>query len=64
MAIFDASLSVLRSAEAVANKTFAGLNFYGNFYRAPGDGGPVLGHDALTILDEKRSALAVLLLHP
>lgn len=35
-----------------------GLNFYGGFYRAPGDGGPVVGHEALAILDAARPPLA------
>ncbi len=35
-----------------------GLNFYGGFYRTPGDGGPVVGHEALAILDAARPPLA------
>lgn len=49
--------ATLDSREATAAKVAMGLNFYGGFYRGPGDGGPVVGHEALGILDTARPRL-------
>ncbi len=34
-----------------------GLNFYGNMYKALGEGGPIIGHEYLDILDRDRPPL-------
>ena len=34
-----------------------GLNFYGNLYKKLGEGGPIIGHEYLDILDRDRPPL-------
>ena len=38
-------------------KVLMGLNFYGNMYKALGEGGPIIGHEYLDILDRDRPPL-------
>ena len=35
-------------------KVLMGLNFYGNLYKKLGEGGPIIGHEYLDILDRER----------
>ena len=37
-----------------SHKMLMGLNFYGNYFKAMGQGGPVIGHEYLEILDRER----------
>ena len=40
-----------------SQKFFMGLNFYGNYFKAMGEGGPVIGHEYLEILDRERPVI-------
>ena len=39
-------------------KVLMGLNFYGNLYKKLGEGGPIIGHEYLDILDRERPPIA------
>ena len=44
-------------AEVDSHKMLMGLNFYGNYFKAMGQGGPVIGHEYLEILDRERPSI-------
>ena len=44
--------------EVDPRKVLMGLNFYGNYYKKLGEGGPIVGHEYLDILDRERPPIA------
>ena len=41
-----------------SHKIFVGLNFYGNYFKQMGQGGPIISHEYLDILDRERPPIA------
>lgn len=44
--------------EIDGHRVLLGLNFYGNYFKELGEGGPIIGHEYMDLLDRERPPIS------